>query len=351
VHSQVSERLLSEADDLELAADDAAGSRLSRDQRAELWLVALVVGVVLILVAIAVFVTASGWPSFAHNGLRWFGSGGNVDNQIQAMIKSGQYGQHPVYTFRAWPLIWSTILTTAGAVVISLFISVFISIFLVEFAPQPIARVLEPVVRVLASVPSVIYGLVGVVVLIPLIGNHLITASEKQAVTPVLQLNGASLLAAVVILSLMISPIMISIFSEGMRAVPRSWFEASLSLGVNRWRSFWNVAVRSARPALIAGTVLATARAVGESVMLAMVSGTVGFSPNPFDGLLFFFEPSRGLAPTILLNNDELSNNAVAPMLFAIATVLLFSSLMFSLSGWAARQPMKRYFNYGGASA
>ena len=149
----------------------------------------------------------------------------------------------------------------------------------------------------------------------------------------------------------MIAPIMIAIFAEGLRSVPRGWLEGSLALGVNSWRTFWRVAVRTARPALIAGTVLATARALGESVMLYMVSGTVGFAPNPADGLLFIFEPSRGLAPTILQNTDELSSPPMKHTLFAIAAVLLFSSAMLSLGGWAAKQPMKRYFNLGGAAA
>ena len=83
------------------------------------------------------------------------------------------------------------------------------------------------------------------------------------------------------ILTVMISPMMISIFSDGLRSVPRGWLEGSLALGVNRWRTIWKIAVRAARPAMVAGTVLAVARAIGESVMLAMVSGSVGFAPNP----------------------------------------------------------------------
>ena len=79
----------------------------------------------------------------------------------------------------------------------------------------------------------------------------------------------------------MIAPIMIAIFAEGLRSVPRGWIEGSLALGVNRWRTFWNIAVRTARPALIAGTVLATARALGESVMLSMVSGVGRVRPQP----------------------------------------------------------------------
>jgi phosphate transport system permease protein len=324
---------------------------LDPDRRAELGLGALVCLVVAVLVAMLLFILKEAWPSFAHNGWDWFGPGGNADTQIQAIFTSTDLNQAPQYLIRAWPLIWSTILTTAGAVVISFVCSLFVAVFMVEFAPAPLKLVLEPVVRLLASVPSVIYGLIGVMVLVPFIGNHLITQSEKASVTPVIQLSGPSLLAAVVILTVMISPIMIAIFAEGLRSVPRGWLEGSLALGVNRWRTFWRIAVVTARPAMIAGTVLATARALGESVMLSMVSGTIAFAPNPADGLIFFFEPSRGLAPTILHNTDELSSPPMKHTLFAFAAVLLVSALAFSLFGWAAKQPMKRYFNVGGAAA
>jgi len=324
---------------------------LSQDQRAELGLGALVCGVVLILLAMLAFIFREAWSSFAHNGISWFGPGGNVDSQIQAIFTSGDFKRAPQFLIHAWPLVWSTILTTGAAVVISFVSSLFVAVFMVEFAPAPIKRMLEPVIRLLASVPSVIYGLVGVLVVVPFIGNHLISTSDKASVTPVIQLSGSSLLAAVAILTIMISPIMIAIFAEGLRSVPRGWLEGSLALGVNRWRTFWNIAVRTARPALVAGTVLATARALGEAVMLSMVSGSVGFAPNPADGLIFVFEPSRGLAATILHNTDELTSPPMKATLFAIAAVLLFSSAMLSLAGWAAKQPMKRYFNVGGAAA
>ncbi|HEY1714223.1 MAG TPA: ABC transporter permease subunit, partial [Solirubrobacteraceae bacterium] len=307
--------------------------------------------VILVLLAMLIFIFREAWPSFSHNGLHWFGPGGNADQQIQAIFTSGDLKQTPQFLIRAWPLIWSTILTTVGAVIISFVCSLFVAVFLVEFAPAWLKRTLEPVVRLLASVPSVVYGLIGVLVLVPLIGNHLVSQKAAASVTPVISLSGYSLLAALVILTVMISPIMIAIFAEGLRSVPRGWLEGSLALGVNRWRTFWNIAVRTARPALIAGTVLATARALGESVMLSMVGGSTAFAPNPPDGLIFFLEPSRGLAATILHNTDELNSPPMRHTLFAMAAVLLFSSAALSLAGWAAKQPMKRYFNVGGAGA
>lgn len=321
------------------------------DKRVEQMLGVLVCAVVGLLLAMIVTVFVRGWPSFAHNGLAWFGPGGSVDDQLNEIFLSGEAGAHFIYTFHAWPLIWSTILITGGAVTIALFSALFVSVFIVEFAPEWMSNILQPVVRFLASIPSVIYGLLGVLVLVPFIGNHLVTEHQKASVAGVISLSGYSLLAALVILTVMISPIMIAIFAEGLRSVPRGWLEGSLALGVNRWRTFWNIAVRTARPALIAGTVLATARALGESVMLSMVGGSTAFAPNPADGLIFFLEPSRGLAATILHNTDELTSPPMKHTLFAMAAVLLFSSAALSLAGWAAKQPMKRYFNVGGAAA
>jgi phosphate transport system permease protein len=304
---------------------------------------ALVCAVVALLLALIVVVFVQGWPSFAHNGLAWFGPGGSPDEQLNAISQSAETGAGYVYTFHAWPLIWSTILIAGGAVILSLVTALFISVFLVEFAPTWMSRILAPVVRFLASVPSVIYGLLGVLVLVPFIGNHLISEGQKASVAGVISLTGYSLLAAVTVLTVMIAPLMVSIFSDGLRSVKPGWLEGSLALGVNRWRTIWKIGVRAARPAIVAGTVLACARAIGESVMLAMLSGSTAFAPNPIDGLIFIFEPSRPLAPTIVKSSDQLSSPPAKATLFAIAAFLLFSAAIFSLTGWAARRSMNKY--------
>ena len=313
------------------------------DQRVERMLGALVVGVVGLLLAMIATVFVRAWPSFSHNGLAWFGSGGNVDDQLNAIFLSGQNGLEYVYTFHGWPLIWSTILIVGAAVLIGLFCALFVAVFIVEFAPEWMSNVLQPVIRFLASVPTVIYGLIGVVVLVPFIGNHLVTEPQKASVAGVISLTGYSLLAATLVLTVMITPLMVSIFSDGLRAVKPGWLEGSLALGVNRWRTTWKIGVRSARPAIVAGTVLAVARAIGEAVMLAMLSGSVSFAPNPADGLIFIYEPSRPLGPTIVKNIDQLSSPPFNATLFSIAAVLLFSAALFSLAGWMARRAMRKY--------
>jgi phosphate transport system permease protein len=313
------------------------------DQRVERMLGALVCGVVALLLALIVTVFVHAWPSFAHNGLAWFSSSGSVEDQLNAISLSAQTSGEYVYTFHAWPLIWSTLLITGGAVLIALVSALFVAVFIVEFAPEWMSNILQPVIRFLASVPSVIYGLLGVLVLVPFIGNHLVTEHQKASVAGVISLTGYSLMAAVLVLTVMIAPLMVSIFSDGLRAVKPGWLEGSLGLGVNRWRTTWKIGVHSARPAIVAGTVLAVARAIGEAVMLAMISGSVAFAPNPADGLIFVYEPSRPLGPTIVKNIDQLSSPPFNATLFSIAAVLLFSAALFSLAGWAARRAMRKY--------
>ena len=313
------------------------------DQRAERMLGALVCAVVGLLLALIITVFVKAWPSFAHNGLAWFGAGGSVEEQLNQIYLSGLEGANYVYTFHAWTLIWSTLLITGGAVLLALVSALFVSVFIVEFAPVWMRDILQPVVRFLASVPSVIYGLLGVLVIVPFIGNHLVTEPQKASVAGVISLSGYSLMAGVLILTVMIAPLMVSIFSDGLRSVRPGWLEGSLALGVNRWRTTWKITVRSARPAIVAGTVLAVARAIGEAVMLGMVSGSVAFAPNPADGLIFIYEPSRPLAPTIVKNIDSLGSAPSNATLFAIAAVLLLSAAFFSMAGWVARRAMRKY--------
>ena len=313
------------------------------DDRAERVLGAIACSVLLLIAGMVIFVFSKAWPSFSHNGLAWFGSGGNVDQQLGDIFNSPASAQHYVYHLRAWPLLYGTLITTIGALVMALVISLLAAVFIVEFAPPRVKRVLEPVVRLLAAVPSVVYGLIGILVLVPFVGNHLISQGRKESVINVVQLTGASLAVAVVILTVMITPIMVAIIVDALRAVPRSWTEGAAALGANRWRVMWSISVRAARPAVIAAAVLATARALGEAIMLSMVSGSVGFAPNPLDGLTFFVEPTRPLAATIVDGAGGLSVTPYGQTLYAFAAVLLVSAMFLSLAGWAAKQPLKKY--------
>lgn len=299
--------------------------------------------VFVLIAAMAVFVFTKAWPSFSHNGLAWFGSGGDVDLQLEDIFNSPANPSNYVYTIHAWPLLWGTFVVTAGAVVIGLGFSLLAAIFIVEFAPGFVNRVLEPVIRLLAAVPSVVYGLIGLLVIVPWVGQHLISLERKESVANVIQLDGTSIGVGILILTVMITPIMIAIVVDALRAVPRSWTEGAAALGANRWRVTWTIAVRTARPAIVAAVVLATARALGEAIMLSMVAGSASFAPNPIDGLTFIFEPTRPLASALVENVDGLSVVPFGQTLYAFAAVLLVSSMFLSLAGWAAKRPMRKY--------
>jgi phosphate ABC transporter permease protein PstC len=304
---------------------------------------ALACATLLLIIGMVVFVFDKAWPSFAHNGLAWFGGGGNVDRQLGDIFNSPANPKHYDYTLHAWPLLYSTALTTFMAVICGVTFALLSAVFIVEFAPIRLRTVLEPVVRLLAAVPSVIYGLIGVLVIVPFVGNHLVSEHQRNSVQYVIQLSGSSLLVAVLILTIMITPIMVAIIVDALRAVPTSWVEGAAALGVNRWRTIWTISVRAARPAIIAAAVLATARALGEAIMLSMVSGSVGFAPNPLDGLTFFFEPTRPLAATIVDNAEGLSVKPFGQTIYAFAAILLVSSMFLSFGGWLAKQPLRRY--------
>jgi phosphate ABC transporter permease protein PstC len=313
------------------------------DQRAERALGALAIVILLLIGAMIVTIFLKAWPSFSSNGLSWFGPGGNVDTQLRAMQESKPLAGHDLSYFRAWPLIWGTLITTLAAVLLAMVVSTLAAVFLTEFAPAPVRRTLEPVIRLLAGVPSVVYGLIGILALAPYINHHLISNSRKSSVSYVVQLNGADLTTATVILAVMITPIMVALIAGALASVPTPWREGSVALGVNRWRTVVRVSLRTARPAIVAATVLATARALGEAIMLSMVSGGRGFAANPLDGITFLFEPVRPLAATIVQESEGLSIGPLAHTVYAMAALLLVSAAMLSLAGWAAKQPLKRY--------
>jgi ABC-type phosphate transport system permease subunit len=313
------------------------------DIRAERTLGAVSLLVCVVVVAMVVFVAIHAWPIFEHNGLSWLGSGGDVGRQVADMQNTTQHPPPPAYHLRAWPLIYGTILTTGVAVLLALAVAIFSSIFIVELASARLRRMAIPVIRLLASVPSVIYGLIGILVLVPFVGNHLITTGQRESVQNVVELTGAGLSVTVVILTVMITPIMVALICEALVSVPNSWREGAVALGVNPVRAMLAVTLRAARPAIVAAAVLATARALGEAIMISMVSGSRAFSPKPIDGLVFFFEPLRTLASGIVDYHEGIGAPALGSALYAWALLLLFSAFVLSVAGYLIKLPLRKY--------
>ncbi len=313
------------------------------DRRAELVLGAAACSVAGVIALMIGFVAVGAWPTFAHNGLSWLGAGGNPETQIGNMLHTGPHPPAVAYHLRAWPLIYGTLLTAGLALVFGLAFALLAAVFLVEFAPTAVRRVLSPVVRLLAGVPSVIYGLLGVLVLAPFVGNHVISPAEKRSVEYVVQLDGTGLLVAVVVLTVMITPIMVALIADALSEVPTAWREGAVALGVNPLRATLAVSLRAIRPAIVAAGAFACARAVGEAVMLAMVSGSDAFSPKPWDGVPFLFEPLLTLAASIFRNAEGLSAPAVRSSVDAFALLLLFSAFVLSLGSYLVKLPLRRH--------
>jgi phosphate transport system permease protein len=314
------------------------------DHRAERTLGAVSLLVCLFVLLMVVFVAVRAWPTFEHNGLSWLGPGGSLKAQFENMLDAPSHPPASVYHLRAWPIVYGTLLITSLAVLLALPFAVLSAVFIVELAPVRLRPTMIRVVRLLASVPSVIWGLLGILVLVPFVYDHLITNAEKTSLESTVQLNGAGLAVAVVLLTLMITPIMVALICDALGAVPGAWREGAAALGVNRLRAIRAVTLRAVRPAIVAATVLATARALGEAIMISMVSGSNFFAPRPSDGLAFFFEPMRTLASTIVDFREGLGGApALNSTLYACALLLLFSVCVLSVAAYLVKLPLRKY--------
>jgi phosphate transport system permease protein len=240
-----------------------------------------------VLVAIAVFTLKEALPALQKVGLLDFLFG------TEWRPTNGQFG--------ILPMILGTVMVTFGAVIFAVPLGIGCAILLAEVAPQRIRQMLRPAVELLVGIPSVVYGLVGLVLVVPLV---------REIGGP-----GLSLAAGVVVLTAMILPTIISISEDSIRAVPRKYKEGALALGATQWQTMWRVVLPAARPGIGASIVLGIGRAVGEAMALVMVVGMATAIPvSPLD-------PARPLAPSIALETNY-ATGLHRSALFAIAVVL-----------------------------
>lgn len=185
----------------------------------------------------------------------------------QSTAKDAQFG--------ILPFIMTSVWGTLGAVLIGVPIGLCTAIFLAKLAPPKIAAVVHPAVELLAGIPSVVYGLIGMMVLVPGVMN-------------VFQLkSGSTLLTAILVLAVMILPSIISVSETALRAVPREYEEASLGLGATWIETICKVSVPAAKSGIAAGVVLGVGRAIGEAMAVMMVAGNVANMPGLFTSVRF----------------------------------------------------------------
>jgi len=281
----------------------------------------------LIVGLVIVFVVWRSIPAWHAEGLKFLTRDG-WDTQLENAWNSSDSWPF----FGAWPLLAGTILTTLGAVIVSTFIGVGAAVFIAEIAPGWLRRPIETIVQLLAGVPSVVFGLVGLAVIVPYIANHWVPGNSGDVLTDV-SLDGTCLLAAVAVLSFMILPFFVTVAVDSLRAVPRSYLDGGLALGMTRWRTITRIQIPTAMPGLLAGIMLAAARAIGEAIAISMVGGSLAYVPNLVHGPLYFLlEPLRTMASAIVdTGSDAADVPAIAAALFALASVLLVFSLTLSL--------------------
>lgn len=173
------------------------------------------------------------------------------------------------------PFLLTSIYGTAGAVVLGVPVGLMTAMFLAKVAPPKLAKVLRTAVELLAGIPSVVYGLVGMIVLVP-------------GIQKLFGLNsGACLLAAILVLAVMILPSIISVSETALRAVPKEYEEASLALGATEMETDFRVILPAARSGVATAVVLGVGRAIGEAMAIIMVAGNVANMPGLFTSVRF----------------------------------------------------------------
>lgn len=177
--------------------------------------------------------------------------------------------------FGILPFILTSVYGTAGAVILGIPIGIFTAMFLAKAAPPRIASVIQGAVELLAGIPSVVYGLVGMTVLVPGVQKAFHLSS------------GATLLSAIVVLTIMILPYIISVSATALRAVPREYEEASLALGANYTETWFRVSLRAAKSGVAAAVIQGVGRALGEAMAIIMVAGNVANMPGLFQSVRF----------------------------------------------------------------
>jgi len=269
-------------------------------------LLAVALSAVSALAVITVFIFAEGTPIMFKYGFRSF--------------LGGMDWYPSEKSFGLLPMITGSLMVTLGALVIGVPFGLGCAVTLTEFASKRTRRIIKPVIELLAGIPSVVYGFMGVVILVPFI--------RRTFGGP-----GLSVLAASIILGIMILPTVISISIDSLMAVPMTYREGSIALGATRWQTTRMVLVPAARSGIVASVILGMGRAVGETMAVIMVAGNAVDIPGSI------FAPVRTLTSNIALEMGYASGEH-RQALFATG-VILFVIIMI-LNTIASRSKRRR---------
>ncbi len=282
---------------------------------------ALVVPALVVAIAIAIF--AAAWPAFAKLGFSIVSSS-NWD------VGAGKFG--------AAPAIFGTVVSSAVALIIATPLAIGVAIFLSEFSPIWLRQPIGFLVDLLAAVPSVVYGLWGIFVLLPLLREQVMPFLRDRlhlGATPFFSgpAYGPSMLAAGIVLAIMALPYISAVSREVLLAVPRSQREAALALGATRWEMIRDAVVPYAKSGIIGGIMLGLGRALGETMAVTMV---IGNRPEISASL---FAPGYTMASLIANEFSEATNDLHLSALMAVGAILFIITLIVNaMARWLVWQ-------------
>ncbi len=256
---------------------------------------------------ITVYLVISGIPAICRIGITDFLFG----REWASTAAEPKYG--------ILPFILTSIYGTAGAILLGVPIGFFTAVYLAKLAKPKVKSVMEGAVSLLAGIPSVVYGLVGMLILVPGIRRLFGVA------------DGASLLAAIIVLTVMILPSIIKVSMTALEAVPREYEDASLALGATPVETYFRISAPAAKSGIAAAVVLGVGRAIGEAMAVIMVSGNVANMPSLFQSVRFLTTAvSSEMAYSSGLQRQALFSIALVLFLFIM---LINAALNFLLKG------------------
>ena len=255
----------------------------------------ITVGCVLL---ITIYLIISGIPAIRQIGLFQFLFG----KKWASTAAQPEYG--------ILPFILTSIYGTAGAVIIGVPIGFLTAVYLAKMAPKPVKRFMEQAVSMLAGIPSVVYGLVGMMVLVP--------GLRKLFHIP----DGSSLFAAIIVLAVMILPSIIKMSVTALEAVPKEYEDASLALGATPTETYFKVSVPAAKSGIAAAVVLGVGRAIGEAMAVMMVAGNVANMPRLMGSVRFL--------TTAVASEMSYASGLQRQALFSIALVLFLFIMLIN---------------------
>lgn len=255
---------------------------------------------------ITIYLIISGLPAIKEIGITDFLLG----KQWASTAKEPLYG--------ILPFILTSIYGTFGAILLGVPIGFFTAVYLSKFAPEKVKKSVGFVVSLLASIPSVVYGLVGMMVLVPAVRKTFHIS------------DGATLFSAVIVLAIMILPSIINVSITALDAVPKSYEAGALALGATECETYFRVSVPAAKSGIMASIVLGVGRAIGEAMAVMMVSGNVANMPKVFGSVRFL--------TTAVASEMSYASGLQKQALFSIALVLF---VFIMLINWGLRKVMR----------